>query len=102
MDRSGCAISQALVWTVIVVEVEIALQPVLQRQHGRILCQINGFIFDAAPEALIENVIKGAASSIHTDLNACGDERISKEMSRELSALVGVEDFRFSAKQGLL
>ena len=102
MHRSGCAISQALVRTVIVIEVKIAIQALRQRWHGCILFQINVFIFDAAPKAFIENVIKGAAAAVPTDLNACGCERIGKAMRRELDALVGVEDFRFPPEQCLL
>ena len=102
MHGSRRAISQALVRAVIVIEVEIAPQALLQCRHGRILFQINVFIFDAAPQAFIENVIKGASPSIHTDLNACYFERIGKGMRRELDALIGVEDFRFPREQCLL
>ena len=106
MHGSGRAISQALVRAVIVIEVEIAPQALLQCRHGRILFQINVFIFDAAPQAFIENVIKGSArmplGRVHTDLNACYFECTGKGMRRKLDALVGVEDLGFPAEQCLL
>ena len=76
-----------------VVEVEVCGQPILQLTHCVILVEIDVLVFDAAPQAFAEDVVKGAAAAIHADLNVGCAQSGSEGIGRELCALVGVEDF---------
>ena len=53
--------------SLIVVEDEIVLQPVLQLMQRVILVEIDVLIFDAAPKAFAKNVIEGGTASVHAD-----------------------------------
>ncbi len=54
--------------------------------------QINIFVFDGAPQAFDKNVIKDAASSIHTDLYPSCFEPRGEGHTGELTALIAIED----------
>ena len=75
-----------------VVEVEIGGQTGLQLTHRVILVEIDVLILDAAPQAFAEDVVEGAASAIHADLDVGSEQAGSEGIGRELCALVGIED----------
>ena len=63
---------------------------------------IDVFVLDRAPETLDEDVVKGAPAPVPADANTRGFQRTSEGVRRELRALVGVEDLRLAALQGLM
>ncbi len=66
---SGCGIVETLVWSFMVVEVEIGGQPGTQLRHRVILVEIDVFTFNATPQLFAEDVVEGASAAVHADLN---------------------------------
>lgn len=64
--------------------------------------QVNVFVFDAAPETFDKHVVEGTPATIHTDQDLSLAQDPSKFWAGELTALIGVEDHRFSGRQGVL
>jgi hypothetical protein len=54
----------------VVVEVEVAVQRREQVQAAGEVAGIDEFVLHRAPQTLDENVVQGAASSIHADRDA--------------------------------
>jgi len=49
-------------------------------------------VFDAAPEALDQDIVAPRASAVHADRDLALDEHVGEDLRGELAALVGVED----------
>ena len=79
-------------WSLMVAEVEIGGQSSVQLRHCVILVETDIFVLDAAPKAFAEDVVEGAASTVHADLNVGCEQADGEGIGRELCALVGVED----------
>ena len=67
-----------------------------------IVLEIDVFIFDGPPEALIKNIIKGAPFAVHTNLDLCGFQDLRKGRGGELRPLVGVKNLGSPLSQRLL
>jgi hypothetical protein len=86
-----------------VVEPEVVPNPGSRLRHRLAGPQIDGFIFDAASEALDKHIVQPAALAVHADLDPCGFQNACEGLVGELGALVGVEDLRGAiAASGLL
>ena len=72
MNIGRSAIGQALMRPLIVVELEVVVQTRFQSRDRRILLDIEVLVFDAAPEALDKDIVKGAPAPVHTDADVGG------------------------------
>ena len=93
---------QRLVQVLLVVELEILLQPLIELFAGLWSLQVKVLVLDASPKPFYEDVIYGSALTIHADLNIVLLQNIGKGIAGELAALVGVEDSWCSRLQSLL
>ena len=85
-----------------VVELDPVPDLVTSVWDGVVGVEINLFVFEAAPEALNEDVVDPAAFAIHADFYVSIFEYLGKCLTGELAALVGVEDFgRAVVMQGI-
>lgn len=87
-------------WAFGVVEGEVAAEAGQGILGRLVIVQIDLLVLDAAPEALDEDVVEGAAAAIHTDLHACGLEARGEREAGELGTLIGVEDLGRGSQQG--
>ena len=76
----------------VVVEVEVAIQRRKQIEAALEVAGVDELVLQAAPQALDENVVQGAAPSIHADRDAALLQRRQKIGRGELRALIGVPD----------
>ena len=60
--------------------------------------QVDGLIFERAPQAFDEDVVHAPAPPIHGDADAGIIEDAGEVEAGELAALVGVEEFRFAGR----
>ena len=89
--------------TLIVVEVD----PIVDNLSG---CEaigqfkeIDGLIFEGAPQAFNENVVHATTPAIHRDFDFCIFEHSGKVGAGELAALIGIENLRFAVSgQGFM
>ena len=86
----------------LIIEGEIAIETPKEQGNGLVLLEINIFILDGSPEALIKNIIKGAPFAVHTDPDLCRFQHRCKSRCCELRTLVGVKNFRMPVSQRLL
>src|SRR6202521_96325 len=100
VDTSGSLIIQALMPSLIIVKVKVAVQARLQFGHPRILEQIYMLILDRPPEPLDEDVVQRTPTPIHAHPAACLLYGLRKGGGRELRALIGVENFGVSLCEG--
>ena len=64
--------------------------------------QVDGFIFERAPQAFDKNVVHASAPPIHGDRGLRVLENTGKVIAGELASLVGIEDVRLAVSgQGL-
>ena len=84
------------VWSVLIVKLEVFLQAPLRIVHAVVGVQIKLFVFDAAPQSFHEHVVTPAALAVHADLDAVVFQHAGEVQAGELTALVGVEDFRLA------
>jgi len=94
-------IAQALVQTLMVVEVEVVMQSRFQLWDRVILHEVDVLVLDRAPQALDENVVQGSAPAVHAHLDAGSLQDADELDGRELRTLIGVEDSRHSLFQCL-
>jgi len=78
----------------LVVEHQIARQPLLRRADGVIGVQVDLLVFDAFPQPFYEYVVSPASFSVHADLNALVFQESRELLAGELAPLVSVEDLR--------
>ena len=60
--------------------------------HGSIALNIHVFVFDAPPKPLVENIVEGPASGIHTDFDPLFYQSSRKFFAGKLAALVRIEN----------
>lgn len=58
--------------------------------------QVKMLVFEHSPKSLNENIIQSSAFGIHTDLYPIVYQYLKEMVTGELTALIGVEDFRFA------
>ena len=96
-------VAQTLMRSLIVVKGKPLLHLFVQLRRCLGQMQVNGFVFEAAPESFNENVILASSFSIHTDLHLMTSQYIQKFFAGELAPLIGIKDLRCSiALKGLL
>src|SRR5262249_58774096 len=79
-----------------VVEVDVAAERSSRLVDAVIGPQIHLLVFDTAPEALEEHVMAPRAPAVHADRNLVLDQDVGEGETRELPALVRVEDLRIA------
>ncbi len=77
--------------TFVVVEMEVGRQTCKKFRNRLMSVEVNMFILDGPPQALDENVVKGPASTIHADADACLLQAGREIQRGELRALITVE-----------
>ena len=75
-----------------IVEVQVATQPLPGVPRCDVLVQVDLFIFDRAPQALRQDVVQGAPLAIHTNLHPSGKQSLSVLRTREMAPLIAVPD----------
>src|SRR5450759_805045 len=102
MDLGRCAISQALMGTLLVIEPKVLAKSGVQLWHRLVISQVDVFILDGPPKSFDKDVVQGATPPIHTDPHARHFERVGKRMRRELHALIRVKDGWLALTQSVL
>jgi len=94
MDLFGYSIDQDLMRPGRIVQLEIHRSAPLKIPPTPMVLEINMFIRHRAPPSFDKDVVKGTASSIHTDLDPSRFEPLREGRTRELAALIAIEDLR--------
>ncbi len=79
-------------WPRGIVEADPLADDALGREAIRHLVQIDGLVFQRAPQAFDKDVVQAAAPPVHGDRNLRVLEHAGEVEAGELAALVGVED----------
>ena len=82
-----------------IVEIEISIQSPSGGGNGFVAVQINLFILHGFPQPFDEHVVAPAAFAIHADLDFVLLKHADEGRAGELTALVGVHDFRRAVLQ---
>jgi len=69
VDLGRCLVAERLVGAPMVVEVEVARQPLAGLLGSGVIVAIDLLILHGAPEALGKDVVERAALAVHADLN---------------------------------
>src|SRR5271154_2638622 len=65
--------------------------------------EVHAFVLYAAPQALDEHIVPPGAAPVHGELAAAVEHGLGELLSRELAALIGVDDLGHTkARKGLL
>src|SRR5579863_1034219 len=86
------SVSETLMESPIVVEVEVLVQSFDEFRSGSVFAQIEMFVLERFPEAFDDNIIERASFRVHADLDASFDERLRKDSAGELTSLIGIDD----------
>src|SRR5437660_8675002 len=92
VNSSRCAIAEALVLTLIIVEADPGANAGFRLGHRRIGMEVDLFVFEAAPQSLADDVVHAAPLAVHADGDAMGLQSASEAVAREVAALVAIED----------
>src|SRR6516165_8695100 len=90
-----CAV-KALMWTLPIVEVEIASNGAAGFSDALVSSQIHFLVFDGSPQTLNKHVVSPSALAIHADRYSSISKNTGERRAGELAALIGVEDFRLA------
>ncbi len=85
--------------TAAVVEIEVPGQRLPRCGNGFVAMQINLFILHGFPQPFDEDVVAPAALAIHADPDAVLLKHADESRAGELTALIGVHDFRRTVLQ---
>src|SRR5262250_2840810 len=102
MNLGWCPIVQALMQSLVVVELEISVQAGFQIGNRCIVLKVNVLILDRPPKPFDEHIVQGAASAIHAHPNVGGFETGGELLGGELIILISVKDVRPAQEQRLL
>lgn len=69
VDFRRCSVVQRFMPSILVVESEIPIEPVLQRRNVCVILKIHVLVFHSPPQPLDEDIVKRPASSVHADPN---------------------------------
>jgi hypothetical protein len=94
VDLCRSAIRQGLMGSLVVIEGEILRQPCLQLHQRAVASEVHILVLHRSPQALDEDVVQCAPTTIHTDRDAMLLEQARKAITGELRALIRVEDPR--------
>src|SRR6516164_255908 len=81
-------------WTLAIVEVEIASNGATGFTDALVSSQIHLLVFDASPQTLNKHVVSPSPLAIHADLYSSVGKDTGKRRADELAALVCVEYVR--------
>ena len=59
-------------WSLHVVELKVAIQPVSYRHHRLVFVEVEVLVLDGPPEPFDKDVVEGAPTPVHTDPHAGG------------------------------
>jgi hypothetical protein len=82
-----------------IVELEILRKAAPSGTRRVVVRQVDLLIFHRTPEALDEDVIDGAALTVHADLNVAREEAVEVAQAGEVAPLVAVPDERVGPLQ---
>ena len=98
----GRAIAERLMGPTGIVKLEVVRQALAGVSRTVVLMQIDFFIFNSSPQALSENIVEGATTTIHADLGASRFEQVGVLRTGELATLIAIADGRRGQRQGAL
>ena len=75
-----------------IVEIEIASDPVACRAHAIVSVQVDLFVFHAAPQPFDKHVVAPGTLAVHADGDVVFRLHAPERQTRELRALIRVED----------
>ncbi len=78
----------------LVVALEEGAEVGLRLDLGAVALEVDLLVFDRTPESLDEDVVQGPPAAVHGELHALVEEGLGELRRRELTTLVGVENFR--------
>src|SRR5213083_931886 len=87
-----CPVTKRLVKPCAVVKVEVSPVACRRGGHALVILEIDLLVLDAAPQSLDKNIVQGPTASIHADPDLQLLEPTCEHHTRELRALVGVDD----------
>jgi len=80
-----------------VIEPEVAAQPGDCGRGAGIVVEVDILVFHRAPQAFDEDVVQGAAATVHADLDGAVEQRAGELRTGELRTLVCIKAFRLPA-----
>ena len=86
------SIAQALMWPLVIVELEVAVQSRLQVWDVSIVVEVDVLVLDRAPQAFDEDIVQSSTSAVHADLDVCTLQDAGELDGCELHPLVCVKD----------
>ena len=86
--------AEILMGTAVVVVAEVGFESGTKLSTVFVAAEVDVLVFDAAPEALDENVVEGAAATVHAGAHTVVNQSILKLRACELRTLIGIENFR--------
>jgi hypothetical protein len=87
VHRIGGAVAQSLAGPLAVVESEVLGQPEQKLRQTGIALEVDVLVLNAAPQALDDDVVQGAATSVHADGNPLAQQDPRKRLAGELRTL---------------
>jgi len=87
-----CAIAEALVRALVIVETEPGANTGLGFGHCQISVKVDLLVFEAAPQPLDKDVVHAPAVAVHADHDPVPFQGAGKVVAGELAALIGIED----------
>src|SRR5499427_2620387 len=94
VNMPRCAITEALVLTLLIVETEPGADAGSGLGDCRISAKVDLLVFEAAPQSLDKDVVHAPAFAVHADHDAMPLQRAGKLVAGELAALIGIEALR--------
>src|SRR5467141_3273256 len=85
VNSSRCAIAEALVLTLIIVEADPGANAGFRLGHRRIGMEVDLFVFEAAPQSLDEDVVHAAPLAVHADGDIMGLQSAGEAVAGELA-----------------
>ena len=85
-----------------VIEREVAVQPVIGIIQCIVIVGIDLFILDGSPQSFHKDIVMGASPTIHADTDTCPRQTVDECDAGELCPLIRVEDQRLTNPQRVL
>ena len=85
---------KAGMWPQAIVEIQIAADGSSRDAYAVVGVKVDLLVFDRFPDALDEDIVAPSALAIHADGDIAGRQSAREGLTRELAALVGVENLR--------
>src|SRR5258705_995290 len=92
----GCPSVKARMGASAIVEIEIPPDRAAGVRQAVVGAKIDLLVLDRTPQALDEDVVPPRALAVHADLDVVRRQRASERRTRELRALIRIEDLRLA------